>query len=177
MRRVIVVAILGTLSGCDDDGDAGTHLEDARSDATVDAGPLQDGRVVDLGSDGPRQDGAVVDPDVSAGVDATVDGATVDAAVDAAPSPDGAVVDPAVSDYCLCMLASCHESFHLRWGERDEEALDNCAASAGALRRAGEAVQAGAFLECRQYWCDQADMTGDEPASCPAAIGAVVCVD
>ena len=87
------------------------------------------------------------------------------------------IEDPAVSAYCFCMLAACHETFHDRFGESDEDALANCATEASALPRAGEPVMAGAFLECRQHWCDQADETGDEAAHCPAALGDAVCVE
>ena len=99
-----------------------------------------------------------------------VQDAAPDAAQDAAPD---AAVDPTELAYCDCMLLSCHDLYHLLWGEDEGVARSRCFGVAGALERAAEATE-GDSLDCRLHWC-RAAFDLDDLTLCDRAGGLSVC--
>lgn len=84
---------------------------------------------------------------------------------DAHVEPDAWRLSPALA-YCGCMLRSCHDDIHARWGVSDEEAIAACELEASAL--------AEAALMCRQTSCEEA--VGEDPTACAAALGGAPCM-
>jgi hypothetical protein len=74
--------------------------------------------------------------------------------------------------YCNCMLLSCHDEFHDRWGEGDDEAIAGCRTEALTVPVAGSDVSRGDFIECRLAQCSMATVSED---ACAAAVGRTVC--
>jgi hypothetical protein len=77
-----------------------------------------------------------------------------------------------IYDYCNCMLFSCHDASHAKWGETDEQLLAGCRAEAIDVPIHGAATTMGNFLECRAAYCAQAR---DNTDACSAAFGDTVC--
>jgi hypothetical protein len=76
--------------------------------------------------------------------------------------------------YCNCMLLSCHDAFHERWGESDDKAIAGCRAEALTLPASGSDATEGNFIECRLAHCQMATVSEN---ACAAALGSVVCRD
>jgi len=91
------------------------------------------------------------------------------------PAPWGTVdagPESPIRAYCSCMLLSCHEAYHARWGDTDEKAAAGCRVDALALPVAGEDVVEGDYIECRLHYCEGADQA---PDACTAAMGGDPC--
>ncbi len=71
--------------------------------------------------------------------------------------------------YCDCMLLSCHDPFHDRWGPDDVEARNACAEEVSMLPRE-EGAQSGANFDCWKYQCEQ--VAAGAGATCDDALGA-----
>ena len=87
--------------------------------------------------------------------------------------------DP-LMDYCSCMLNRCHDGYHATWGEDHLASEAACLEFAAGLAQAGEAVTQGDYLECRQHFCDAAEVNpegSDDPANCPQAFGEQTCIE
>lgn len=84
----------------------------------------------------------------------------------------------AAADYCACMLANCHDTYHSRWGDDHVESEMACLAEAAPVPEAGMDVDAGDFIECRIHYCEAAQSTemADDADNCPKAVGEAVCM-
>lgn len=80
--------------------------------------------------------------------------------------------DPVVV-YCSCMLANCHEPYHMKWGEDEMAAEEACLMEAQGVPSNGGPTEMGNFLECRQHFCDAAAM---DDTVCANALGDAVCM-
>lgn len=135
-------------------------IPDAMADAITDAMAVSDARAADAMAD--------TDPD-------DMPDAMADADPDAAMQtpPDAAPPDPESTAYCDCMLLTCHDLYHLLWGEDEGVARRRCFEIAGGLARSPGATE-GANLHCRRHWCDAAfDL--DDLELCDRAGGLEVC--
>ena len=91
--------------------------------------------------------------------------------------PDQRVIDEQlIGNYCFCLLAICHDPFHARWGELDEDALAACDVEARSWSLGAAGARSGDSLHCRYQLCDDADQLGD-PSLCDGALGGSPCVD
>ena len=77
-------------------------------------------------------------------------------------------ITPAAEEYCECLLITCHDPFHDKYGADDAEAIAACQREAAGFPVAGTEQMSGDSIECRQYHCDNA--TGD--STCENALGA-----
>lgn len=193
MRRALgrwaSVALLSLLGGCDDGGEA---VDAAPPDAAVDGAPIDgmpdgtpgaiaDGAPVDGASDGTPDAEADAAPDTlpdalpDARWDAMSDAMPADAAPDAAPdaTPDAAPLDPVSLAYCDCMLLTCHDLYHLLWGEDEGVARRRCFEIADGLPRMPGATE-GPNVHCRRHWCAAA-FDEDDLELCDRAGGLEVC--
>ena len=77
--------------------------------------------------------------------------------------------------YCACMLDSCHDSYHAKFGpDSDEPAAEAaCLAEASTLPEAGMDVDAGNFVECRIHFCE---IGKTDESVCPHAVGEGACM-
>lgn len=80
--------------------------------------------------------------------------------------------------FCECMLANCHETYHSTWGEEHISALMMCHAHADAVPEAGMEAMSGDFIECRLHFCEAAASEPglDDAENCPRAMGQDVCM-
>jgi hypothetical protein len=76
-------------------------------------------------------------------------------------------------ELCNCLLVTCHDAFHARYGETDEEAIPACEADAESLPHAGMPVMSGNFIECRAASCEAA---ATDETMCAAALGGAPCM-
>ncbi len=74
--------------------------------------------------------------------------------------------------YCGCMLLSCHDQYHQKFGPESDEvaAREACLAEAGALPVNGSDVDSGNFIECRLHFCTAGKT---DPSVCDNTIGGV----
>jgi len=75
-------------------------------------------------------------------------------------------------DYCVCMLANCHDPYHVEWGDDEEVARDRCIDAAAAVPQTGSPATDGNSLECRMNACE---MAATDSASCDGAFGSDPC--
>ena len=87
-------------------------------------------------------------------------------------SVDTSADDPAVA-YCSCMLANCHEPYHMKWGEDEMMAQAACVMEADALPMNGSDIDMGNFIECRMHFCE---LAATDPTVCTNALGDAVCM-
>lgn len=76
-------------------------------------------------------------------------------------------------NYCTCMLVSCHDKFHSKWGEADGDAAAACIANANAVPKRGMETETGNFLECRMHFCGIGD---ENDTACEKAAGEATCL-
>lgn len=78
------------------------------------------------------------------------------------------------TQYCDCMLTSCHDEYHQKYGpETDEVAARNaCLADAASVPSAGSSVTAGNFIECRIHHCQEG---ASDPSACTSSVGQGEC--
>lgn len=81
-----------------------------------------------------------------------------------------------IDDYCTCMLFKCHLHYHDEWGESEIVARETCFEVAAQVPVAGEPITEGNALECRLAFCEMSSGE-DDPAVCPAALGAAPCAE
>lgn len=93
-------------------------------------------------------------------------------ASDASPGDTGGMVSPEAQALCGCLLIDCHDPFHLRYGEADEDAIRACEDEVDALPHSGSPSTSGNSLECRATACEGAARDQD---LCAAALGAAPC--
>lgn len=99
-----------------------------------------------------------------------VDAGTQDGGVDPPDATPDADRPTPLRDYCECMLARCHDTYHRLWGEDDATAGVVCLQRAARL---DEAVRV-----CRQTVCEAAPLRPDgseEPVLCAGAVGDGLC--
>lgn len=161
---LLLGALLVACGPADPTPDAAPPPPDAAPDVSVDA-------MADLAVDAMPDMAVDAMPDLAldAMPDATPD--MPDMAVDA--MPDAAAPDPVELAYCDCMLLTCHDLYHLLWGEDEGVARRRCFEVAAALPRAPAATE-GPNLHCRLHWCDEA-FELDDLALCDRAGGLSIC--
>lgn len=76
--------------------------------------------------------------------------------------------------YCDCLLLSCHDDYHAKYGPETDEpaARAACLSEAASVPVNGSATTSGNFIECRLHHC-QAGKT--DPASCASSVGGDQC--
>lgn len=141
---------------------------DAAPDVSVDA-------MADLSVDAMPDMAVDAMPDLALDAMPAMPDLAVDAMPHAAPDamPDAAAPDPVELAYCDCMLLTCHDLYHLLWGEDEGVARRRCFEVAAALPRAPAATE-GPNLHCRLHWCDEA-FELDDLALCDRAGGLSIC--
>lgn len=86
--------------------------------------------------------------------------------------PDSGVPESPIFDYCNCVLSSCHDEFHLKWGEDDAEAIAQCRTEALALPGAASDGGPRDTIDCRLSACNR---SGTDRTACESALGAGQC--
>lgn len=82
---------------------------------------------------------------------------------DAGLGTDAPSLSPS-EDHCRCLLLTCHEPFHAKYGEADADALAACVTETDALAASGT----GDTLACRHTACEAAM---SDATQCDAALG------
>ena len=110
-----------------------------------------------------------VDEPVADDTDAAADRHDDDQADDAPTDDTDAALDSASAGaLCACLFASCHDAYHLVWGEDEITASQSCSSAASDwLAVEGEA-------ECRMEACER--VTDDDVSACDQALSDETCV-
>ena len=87
-------------------------------------------------------------------------------------SIDTSADDPAVA-YCSCVFSTCHEAYHMKWGEDEMASEAACLMEADALPMNGSDIDMGNFIECRMHFCA---LAANDETLCANALGDAVCM-